>query len=328
MALPTFTFSTTAEEVATALADEIKGKNVLITGTSLNGIGFEAARTIAKHANLVIITGYNAERLALSEQAIKKDVPSANIRPLTLDLSSLAAVRAAAAEVNAYAEPLHVLIHNAAGNVGAFTLTPDGLESQLATAHVGPFLLTTLLRPKLLATRTSTYTPRVVFVASEAHTMAGTVDVARLAHPDAATYNNFATYAHAKCTGVTNARELTRRAKGQINAYSVHPGVIFTNLFQRKDGVESAKAAGILDSEGQPNPEKYTWKSIPQGAASIVAAAFDTRLNATPGSYIVDSKPADDQVAAYALDPAHATALWETTETIIGEKCTFTQSVL
>lgn len=35
---------------------------VLITGTSVNGIGFEAARVIAKYANLVIITGYNAER--------------------------------------------------------------------------------------------------------------------------------------------------------------------------------------------------------------------------------------------------------------------------
>jgi NAD(P)-dependent dehydrogenase (short-subunit alcohol dehydrogenase family) len=35
---------------------------VLITGTSLNGLGFECARVIAKHANLVIITGYNKER--------------------------------------------------------------------------------------------------------------------------------------------------------------------------------------------------------------------------------------------------------------------------
>ncbi|KAJ6564949.1 hypothetical protein DFH09DRAFT_1475475 [Mycena vulgaris] len=55
-------FTTTAEKVVTAFADEIKGKNVLITGTSLNGMGFEAARTIAKHANLVVITCPNAKR--------------------------------------------------------------------------------------------------------------------------------------------------------------------------------------------------------------------------------------------------------------------------
>jgi NAD(P)-dependent dehydrogenase (short-subunit alcohol dehydrogenase family) len=35
---------------------------VLITGTSIGGIGFEAARVMAKHANLVIVTGYNPER--------------------------------------------------------------------------------------------------------------------------------------------------------------------------------------------------------------------------------------------------------------------------
>jgi hypothetical protein len=48
-------------------------------------------------------------RLKLSEDAIKKDVPTANIRRLTVDLSLLADVRKAAAEVNAYSEPIHVL---------------------------------------------------------------------------------------------------------------------------------------------------------------------------------------------------------------------------
>lgn len=79
--LPTFTFDTTAEEVATVFAEEIRGKNgemydtefwlpdvhletVLITGTSMNGLGFEAALQISKYANLVVITGYNDERYA------------------------------------------------------------------------------------------------------------------------------------------------------------------------------------------------------------------------------------------------------------------------
>ncbi|KAJ6585926.1 hypothetical protein B0H19DRAFT_1250680 [Mycena capillaripes] len=107
-AFPQFSLNTTAEEVAIAFSHEIKGKNVLITGTSLNGIGFETARVIAKHANLVIITGYNDERLRLSENTIKKDIHTADIRRLTLDFSSLTAVRKAAAEVNTYSEPIHV----------------------------------------------------------------------------------------------------------------------------------------------------------------------------------------------------------------------------
>jgi short-subunit dehydrogenase involved in D-alanine esterification of teichoic acids len=35
---------------------------VLVTGIFVNGLGFETARVLAKHANIVIITGYNSER--------------------------------------------------------------------------------------------------------------------------------------------------------------------------------------------------------------------------------------------------------------------------
>ncbi|KAJ6517263.1 hypothetical protein C8R47DRAFT_1312807 [Mycena vitilis] len=146
--------TTTAEEVAKAFADEIRGKNV-------NGLGFENALVLAKYANLIVITGHNVERLKLVEETIKKELPTSNIRPLILDLSSFAAVRKAAAEVLAYAEPLHVLIHNAAAVVMPFTLTLDGLELQMATDHIGPFLFTKLIAPKLLAARTMEYTPRI-----------------------------------------------------------------------------------------------------------------------------------------------------------------------
>ncbi|KAJ7675912.1 hypothetical protein DFH06DRAFT_1318052 [Mycena polygramma] len=138
---PTFSLSTSAEEVAATFTDEIRGNNV--TGTSLDGIGFETARVLAKRANLIIITGHNWSRLICD--AIKKGVPTANIRPLMLDLSSLAAVRKAAAEVNALPEPLHILIHNAAAPMSSFKLTVDNLENQMATDHIGPFLFTKLL---------------------------------------------------------------------------------------------------------------------------------------------------------------------------------------
>ena len=37
-------------------------RSVLVTGTSLDGLGFETARVLAKYATLVVITGYNVER--------------------------------------------------------------------------------------------------------------------------------------------------------------------------------------------------------------------------------------------------------------------------
>jgi hypothetical protein len=53
------------------------------------------------------VKGYGT-RLKLSEDALKKEIPGANIRSLVLNLASLDAVRAAAAEVNAYPEQIDV----------------------------------------------------------------------------------------------------------------------------------------------------------------------------------------------------------------------------
>ncbi|KAJ7150710.1 hypothetical protein C8R46DRAFT_497218 [Mycena filopes] len=322
MAFPSFTAKTTAEEVATVFAKEIQGKNVLITGTSMNGIGFEAARVIAKHAQLIIVTGYNAERLRLSEEAIKQETPSANVRKLQIDLSSLAAVRTAAAEVNSWPEPLHVVMHNAATTIGPFKLTVDKLESQMATAHVGPFLFTKLIAPKILAAGTSSYTPRVVFLSSSIHAMGG-VDFETLVIPDPAKYSALGGYAASKSATILDAVELSKRSKGKINAYSVSPGAIFTNISQKEESQADFKAGGLLTADGLPNEAAFDWKSIPEGAATTVVASFDPRLNATPGAYLDDSAVANEKVAPHSSDPANAEKLWTVTEKIVGETFVF-----
>ncbi|KAJ7800709.1 hypothetical protein B0H14DRAFT_1687263 [Mycena olivaceomarginata] len=320
---PSFSFTTTAEEVATTFSDEIKGKNVLITGTSINGLGFEAARVLAKYAKLVVITGYNEERLKLSEDAIKKDVPNANIHRLILDLTSFASIRKAAEIVNANPEPLHVLINNAAAGFAEFALTEDGLETQLATDHVGPFLFTKLLTRKLLAAATPTYTPRVVFVSSEAQGMGTGIDFDALTNPDPEKYVKFNAYAQAKSANVLTAIELSKRSKGRINAYSLHPGGIYTNVHVKENSVPVLQALGVLLPDGKPNTALGQWKTIPQGAATIVAAALDPRLNDTPGAYLENSVVANDKVAAHSSDPATAEKLWTVTEKLIGESFAF-----
>ncbi|KAJ6536843.1 short-chain dehydrogenase [Mycena capillaripes] len=322
-ALPTFSFDSTAEEVATALFSEITGKNVLITGTSLNGMGFEVALAIAKHANLVIITGYNAERLKLTAEAIKKEVPVANIRLLTLDLGSFAAIRKSAAEVDTYFEPIHVLINNAAAPIGPFKLTADGLESQMGTDHVGPFLFTKLLVPKLLAAGTVSYTPRVVYTSSIAHAYSPGIKFDEIAHPKSEGYTGYAAYFDAKSAPILTAIELSKRSKGAINAYSLHPGVVYTNMGQKEDSIADLQAMGLLGPDGRPDTEKIKWKTIAQGAATIVAAAFDPRISDKPGSYLDNSVIANDSIASPSSDPANAEKLWTVTEEIVGEKFTF-----
>ncbi|KAK6987463.1 short-chain dehydrogenase/reductase family protein [Favolaschia claudopus] len=330
MSSPTFSSSSTADDVASAFSNEIAGKNVLITGTSKNGIGFETALAIAKHgANLVIITGYNDQRLKESENAIKAQVPTANIRRLVLDLASLSAVRTAADEVNSYSEPIHVLIHNAAAAISPFKLTVDNLETQMATAHIGPFLFTKLILPKVLASASpspSPYTPRVVFVSSMAiRSGSGSgVNFETIAKPDAATYDAMDAYSQAKCANVMTALELCKRARGRVNAYSLHPGVIFTNMIQKEESRELAQASGLMNADGKPNTTGgVEWKTLAQGAATTVTAAFDPRLNDKPGAFLSDCAVNDEIVPAHCTDPGNRAKLWEVTEGIVGEKFVF-----
>ncbi|KAJ7062270.1 NAD-P-binding protein [Mycena amicta] len=338
---PTFAFETTAEEVATALAGNIKGKNVLITGTSLNGIGFEAARVIAKHANLLVITGYNDERLKLSEEALKKETPTANIRRLTLDLSSLAATRKAAAEVNAYSEPIHVLIHNAAAAIAGFKLTVDNLENQIATDHVAPFLLTKLILPKLLASASEGYTPRVVFVSSGAHRYGQGVDLELIKTAEESKHHPGYAYLQAKSANILTAIEISRRAKGKLLAYSLHPGIIMTNFNEKDGAIPVLQSLRLLNPDGTTEHEGLPMEDDPAGRSDVsqlthltgnryrllnfrtVAAAFDPRITSTPGAYLDDSKVATETVAPHSTDLAVAEKLWVVTEEIIGEKFEF-----
>ncbi|KAJ7449234.1 hypothetical protein FB451DRAFT_1410965 [Mycena latifolia] len=320
--MPAFGFSTTSYEVATAFAEEIKGKNVLITGTSLNGLGFETARVIAKYAALVVITGYNAERLKLSEEALKQEIPSANIRPLVLDLSSLASVRVAAAEVNAYTESIDVLINNAASSICAYKLTVDGFEHQMATDHLGPFLFTALIFPKLLAAQHAGWTPRVVYVSSGSHAWCDGVDFAKMEHPDAVGYTGLRAYAQAKSANILTASELTRRARGRVHAFSLRPGAIATNFVSSDDARKELLAAGIVTEDGKPNlaNEKLPWKTLPQGAATLVVAAFDPSLNDKPGCYLTDCAEDSKSIAPHTADPVMAEKLWTLSERLVDVK--------
>ncbi|KAJ7616441.1 NAD-P-binding protein [Roridomyces roridus] len=325
-----FDFSTTAEDVADVFANEIRGRNVLITGTSIGGIGFETAQAIAKYANSVIITGYNAERLQLSADAIQKDFPVVNVRQLMLDLSSLASVRKAAAEVIAYLctsdRLIKVLINNAVAAVEPFKITEDNLEMQMAAGHIGPFLFTNLLAPKLIASCGAAGFPtnplaRVVFVASDGHLLKAVDFSTPLGDPTnpARHESAFGFYQEMKSASILATIEMARRAKGKMEVFSLHPGCkpyhLGTGMYN------DCHSLGLFDENEQPSP-KFDWKTIPQGAATHVLSAFSSRifhLNQS-GSYLVDCKVANDQRAPHASDPTNAARVWEATERVLGQK--------
>ena len=103
--------------------------------------------------------------------------PAVEIREVVVDLSSLWSVREAAARVHEIVKRdgrggLDVLFNNAGINISERKVSPEGVELQFATNHLGPFLFTNLLLPLFFTTRPEHHSPsrkRIVNTSSEAH---------------------------------------------------------------------------------------------------------------------------------------------------------------
>lgn len=238
---------------------------------------------------------------------------------MPLDLSSLGSVRAAAKLIAETTPHLDVLIHNAGIMMTPHQLTEDGHEAQLATNHLGPWLLTNLLRPVL--------TGRVVFVSSVAHRACPF----RFEDPcfASAPYSPFLAYAQSKTACVLDAAAFTVRG---LPAVALHPGGIRTNLGRHITQEELAGRMGrFFDQDGAMKPDSgWAFKTLAQGAATTIVAAFDPALRG--GEYLDDCGvapvvgPARDMaelakggVAQHALGEEDAERLWALSEEMVGE---------
>jgi hypothetical protein len=108
----------------------------------------------------------------------------------------------------------------------------------------------------------------------------------------------------------------------------VHPGGIQTELGRHMTTeVREALIASINASQPTGAPA-FSWKTIPQGAATSVWAGVVADANAVGGNYcedchvaeIVDNPDFRGGVRTYALDGDHAKALWAKSEEMVGEQ--------
>lgn len=81
----------------------------LIPGAS-SGLGLETTRVLALRCVHVIMAVRNTEAGRDVRTAILKEIPTANINVMELDLSSMASVRKFASEYNSSGLPLNILM--------------------------------------------------------------------------------------------------------------------------------------------------------------------------------------------------------------------------
>ena len=298
----------------TADIGDQSGRSALVTGPTLGGLGFHTALELARRGAHVTLAGRTPARLAAAAEAITADVPGARLDTLVVDLSDLSSVRAAGAEA-ARLGPLHLLVNNAGIMAPPLRRTADGLESQMATNHFGPFLLTGLLLDQLVASGEG----RVVTLSSQMHRVARS---APLGDPRARRrYSRWHVYAQTKLANLLFTLELDRRLRRAglpVSALAAHPGFAGTHLAVNGQlGTTQGRRAEIMDA---------AVKAVSQSAA---AGAWPTLMAATAdlpgGTYVGPGGPGQAGgpprvvgTSTLARDEVAQRRLWETSQETVG----------
>jgi retinol dehydrogenase 12 len=270
---------------------ELSGRCVLITGAS-SGIGRVTAQVLAQRGARLLLL--NRDEHASQQLVTQLRGQGGQAEHITLDLDDLNSVREAARAVLERREPVHVLINNA-GTAGRRDLTRQGFEAAFGVNHLGHFLLTSLLLPKLLEQPA----PRVVNVSSIAHYAATGIDFGALRRP-ARVWNSLGCYQVSKLCNVLHARELSRRygARG-LEACSLHPGVISTNIWRQVP----QPIRGLM---------KLTMRSEQAGARTTLFCATIADLARLNGRYFDACREREPSPLAH--DEALARELWQQSE--------------
>lgn len=281
----------------------VNHKTALITGAS-SGLGLASAKALAKEGMDLILVARGEERLMQQAEAIAKENPGINVEAKVLDISNLDTLRQFTEEI---ATPIDVLMNNAGLMGPDFSLSIEGIESQMATNHIGHFLLTALLWPNLNKASDA----RVISLSSVVHRKGNikTASVEEIRGSDPKKYDRWQRYADSKLACLYFARELDTRAKisgSKVRSIAAHPGWALTNLQQ-----------------GNPTPFDRLAQSAQDGARSQILAATASNLNG--GEFIgpgfeLWGTPKQIKGSNRSRNLDIAKALWATSEDLTGIK--------
>jgi len=286
-----------------AVAD-MTGKTVVITGGN-SGIGQSTAVAVAGAGARVLITARDQSRADAAVEEIGRRAGNGSVERVLFDLSSLASVRAGAAELLDRCDRIDVLVNNAGVVLTDRRLTADGLESTFAVNHLGHFLLTDLLLDRIKSSTPS----RIVNVSSTAHRGARRgLDFDDLQSEHG--YRGMQVYSESKLANIYFTIELARRLAGTgVTVNCLHPGTVATGYGRDGD------AKGFL-SFGLKVIKPFIL-TPDRGARTSVYLASSPEVADVTGEYFVRCRPA--RTTRVAKDQEAAVRLWEASEKLVAE---------
>jgi retinol dehydrogenase 14 len=275
------------------------GRTVLITGGTA-GIGRATALGLATMGAHLAITGRDRGRTEGAAGEVRA-AGGGQVAVFVADLSSQSQVRRLAGEVLQRLSRIDVLVNNVGGYWNTRHLTADGLERTFALNHLAPFLLTSLLRDRLIQSAPA----RVVTVSSRAHAR-GRIDFDDL--QGERSYSGARAYSQSKLANVLFTYELARRLPASaVTANALHPGVVRTSF-----GAEDP--AGV---QRRLVPFMRPFMKTPaQGAATSIHLASAPELEQVTGRYFANRQPKRSSKAS--RDLVAAARLWQVSAEWVG----------
>jgi NAD(P)-dependent dehydrogenase (short-subunit alcohol dehydrogenase family) len=290
------------------------GKTALITGGA-RGMGRVSAIELARMGAQVIIVDWEGEAGTRTRDYINRLTGRKSAEFVYCDLSSLDAVRALAADVQARYPALHILMCNAGITDPVRRISVDGWELHLATCHLAHFLLTHLLLDLLKKSAPA----RIVSISSDAHKAGPGLDFDDLNNEKiwkGSEFSNsasFAAYHRAKLCNVYFTLELAERLKGTgVTINAVSPGYfVNTTIYRNLTGIfkwGSFFVFGIGALLRLNTPEK--------GARTHIYVASSPDIEGVSGKYFAYCKEA--LPSPLARDPAIRRRIWAWTAQVTG----------
>jgi retinol dehydrogenase-12 len=281
---------------------DLTGRSFVVTGAN-TGIGKETVRALAQRGAHIVLACRSEEKTKPVVDEIRGQSPAAKLDFVALDLGDLASVRACATELLRRDHPIHVLVNNA-GLASVRGRTKDGFELAFGTNHLGHYLLTRLLLDRIEKSAPAGTPARIVNVSSHSHYSADTIDFEAV--QDASrTVTGLHEYEVSKLANVLFTRELARRLDAtKVTAYSLHPGVIASDIWQRR----VPRFLSALP--------RLFMKNTTEGAKTSVYCATSVDVANHTGRYYADCKEKRPNRAAD--DEELARALWDRSAAWVG----------
>lgn len=229
---------------------DLTGKNVIVTGSN-TGVGFETAKLLLKAGAQVSVIVRNLEKMKIAQEKISGEgLDTSKLDIFQADFADLTTISACADKIAAKYSKIHIVIHNAgimAPPKGS--KTKQNYELQLGTNTLAPYLLQKYLDPLVLAAGTNDFTPRVVWVSSNAYLFAPSPR-GLLPYDDindrAGKHKPFLLYGQSKAGMIYNCNVYANKHRGKIITAALNPGGLKTDLQQHSSGIEKKLAELLL----------------------------------------------------------------------------------